>query len=80
VEAEFRRPDLAEQHATDRRINDFLFGIAESGFLPSQDSPSECGRAFHAVVAVGVNDFFLRAEQRQFVRVGRCRLAGSAVT
>jgi hypothetical protein len=34
VETEFRRPDLAEQHAADRRINDFLVGIAETVFLP----------------------------------------------
>ena len=76
VEAEFRRPDLAEHNATNGRINDFLLGIAESGFLAEvRIRQANAIVRFHTIIAVSVNDFFLRAEQRQFARVRRQRLA-----
>ncbi len=33
VEAEFRRPDFAEQHAANGRFNDLLLRVAENGLL-----------------------------------------------
>ena len=73
-EAQFLRPDFAEENAAHRGLDDFLVGIAKLGLLAvvgiRQANPLVgCDRA----VVEGEHDFGLRAEQLQLLRVGRRR-------
>ena len=84
VKAEFRRPNLAEDDAADGRFDDFLGRVAENG-LPAEIRIRQANpivRLQRAIV-IGENHFFLRAEQRQFPRVGghrRARFGGEIIT
>src|ERR1017187_8500865 len=84
VEAEFGGPDFAEQHAADGGLNDLFVGVAKSGlFAEIRIRQPDAVVRFHAVIAVGVNDFFLRAEQRQVARIRRrslARFSGDVIT